>query len=65
MNVSLKDLSNAELDWLKKLNVRNGMLITKDMSDRLISLGLAKEGLGGTIISEAGKRLLASKKASE
>ena len=56
--VKLNDLSKEEFEALKKLASGPYLMLTKKMADRLKELGLAEEKLGGTGISEAGKRLL-------
>ncbi|MEQ1405645.1 hypothetical protein ABK249_11940 [Neorhizobium sp. Rsf11] len=60
MTISLKDLTEHELRWLKNLH-RGGaatLMLPADTAARLRELGLAEQKLGGTGISKLGKRLI-------
>ncbi|WP_085033617.1 hypothetical protein [Ensifer aridi] len=55
---SLNDLTRDEQHWLRQLANHNAKMLTTAMAARLKELGLSEQELGGTGISEAGKRLL-------
>lgn len=61
MKITAKDLSRDEWEWLKKLSIGGAatLMLPAVMADRLKSLDLAEEKLGGTGISREGKRVIA------
>ncbi len=58
--VTWSSLTRDEQDWLRKLSLGPGasMMLTTAMADRLKSLGLAEQKLGGTGLSKEGKRII-------
>ncbi|MEQ8446921.1 MAG: hypothetical protein RIB57_13635 [Pelagibacterium sp.] len=62
--VTKADLTHDEYEWLKRLQNHQTMMLTVVMANRLKELGLAEQKLGGTGISEAGKRLLMTGRSS-
>ncbi|MXN48803.1 hypothetical protein GR138_26750 [Shinella kummerowiae] len=62
MVTSLSELTPDEQHWLKELASGGGMMIPTAMAKRLKDLGLAEQKLGGVGISDAGKRLVMSRR---
>lgn len=58
--VEWKDLTKDEREWLRRLGRGPGasLMLTTQMADRLKSLGLAEQKLGGIGLSKEGKRLI-------
>lgn len=59
--ISKKDLTESEWTWLMNLNQGGAAtaMLTTVMANRLKELGLAEQKLGGTGISQEGKRVVA------
>lgn len=49
------DLTREEFDWLVRLGSVTALMITVQIANRLKELGYAKQGLGGPIITDAGR----------
>lgn len=60
MTITLKDLSEHELHWLKQMHIGGAatLMLPAKTADRLRELGLAEQKLGGTGISKLGRKLI-------